>query len=255
MKISVIQPDTIWEEKDANFRILGKMISEIGSVPDIVILPEMFNTGFSMNTDLLSEQSRGMTFEWMISISEKYDCAVCGSYMVRSGRNHYNRLVFITPDKKYRYYNKRHLFRMGEEHNHFSPGKKRITFSFRGVKIFPCVCYDLRFPVWCRNTDNYDLMIDCANWPAARRNVWTTLLMARALENQCYVAGANRIGKDGLGVTYTGDSLIISPRGEILASAGKNKECSITADISIPGLNEFREKFPVLKDIDKFTIH
>ncbi len=254
MKISIIQPDTIWEDKDANFRILDKMISALDSSPEIIILPEMFNTGFSMDTKGMSEPLKGKTYEWMLSVSERKECAVCGSYMVRSGKNHYNRWIFITADRRHHYYDKRHLFRMGDEHVHFTPGKKRLTFMFRGVKIFPGVCYDLRFPVWCRNTDNYDLMINCANWPAPRRSVWSTLLLARALENQCYVAGANRTGWDGLKTGYTGDSVIISPRGEILASAGKNKECSITAEISIPHLREFRRKFPVLRDIDKFTL-
>lgn len=254
MKLSVIQPDTVWEDKEANFRILEKMISGIENDTDVIILPEMFNTGFSMNTVELSEPYKGITYDWMTGISERRNCAICGSYMIRSGQRIYNRWVFVTPEKKAWHYDKRHLFRMGNEHLFFSRGNKRVTFRFRGIKIFPNICYDLRFPVWSRNTDNYDLLINSANWPAPRRNVWITLLKARALENQCYVVGANRIGKDGAGVTYTGDSMIINPRGEILASAGKNKEISISAGISMPELKQFRKIFPVLKDMDKFNI-
>lgn len=253
MKISVIQPDTIWEKKDANFRLLEKLISETDNDTDVIILPEMFNTGFSMNPGEHGEPPGGLTYDWMISVSEKTDSAVCGSYMIKSGGRFFNRWVFVTPDKKSRHYDKHHLFRMGNEHLEFSAGNKRILISFRGTRIFPLVCYDLRFPVWNRNNLYYDLIINSANWPAPRRIVWLTLLTARALENQCYVAGANRIGKDGAGIEYTGDSVIINPRGEILASAPVNSECSITAEISIPELKRFRKKFPVLKDMDRFT--
>jgi predicted amidohydrolase len=254
MKLSIIQPDTKWEDKIANFSVLDKMISELDSGTDLIILPEMFNTGFSMNTGKLGELSGGETFDWMKSTAEKRLCGICGSYIVRSGRKFYNRWVFVAHESKSRYYDKRHLFSMGGEHLNFCPGNKRITFSFRGVKIFPEVCYDLRFPVWSYNTNNYDLLINTANWPEPRREVWMTLLRARALENQCFVAGANRIGKDGLGITYSGDSGIINPRGETLASAEKNKECSVTAEISLPELKKFRKNFPVLKDTDKFRL-
>jgi len=254
MKICVVQPDTRWEDKALNFKILENTITESVNGTDVIILPEMFNTGFSMNNTGVSEKPRGETFDWMISISQKENSAVCGSYMVRTGSGFYNRWVFVTPEKKSWHYDKRHLFTMGKEHLYFTSGNKRLTFIFRGVKIFPSVCYDLRFPVWSRNTNNYDLLINSANWPAPRRNVWMALLLARALENQCYVAGANRIGKDGIGVTYAGDSVIISPRGEILASAGKNKQSLITAEISVEELKNFRKKFPVLKDADKFII-
>ena len=254
MKLSVIQPDTLWEEKERNFLIIEKMISRIESDSDIIILPEMFNTGFSMNPQELSESPRSRTFDWMIYISEKINSGICGSYMIRSGRRFFNRWIFVTPEKKSWYYDKRHLFSLGNEDKAFSQGSKRLSFRFRDVRIFPNICYDLRFPVWSRNNINYDLLINSANWPAPRRNVWLTLLKARAIENQCFVAGANRIGIDGIGVKYTGDSMIINPRGEIIASAGKDKECSISAEISIPELKEFRKKFPVMHDADKFII-
>jgi len=254
MHLSVIQFDTIWENKDANFQVLEKITSDLKSETDIIILPEMFNTGFSVTADDLSENTGGKTFEWMKSLSTKKNCGVCGSYIIRSRGKYFNRWVFITPEKESWSYNKRHLFRMGNEHLKFSPGNKRISFMFRGVRICPTICYDLRFPVWSRNTDNYDLLINSANWPSSRRDVWITLLKARAIENQCYVAGANRSGQDGSGIKYSGDSMVINPRGEIISSSEKNNENVITADISIADLKRFRNEFPVLKDRDRFHI-
>jgi omega-amidase len=254
MKLSVIQPDTAWEDKNKNFRIIWELSSGLENDTDIIILPEMFNTGFSMNPEELSESARSETFDWMINLAESRNCAVCGSYIVKDKNRFFNRWTFVTPEKKSWFYDKRHLFRPGNEHDLFSPGKKRLALIFRGVRISPNICYDLRFPVWSRNVNNYDLLINSANWPAARREVWITLLKARAIENQCYVAGANRIGTDGAGVKYAGDSMIIGPRGEIMASADRNRECSISAEISIPELKGFRKKFPVLKDKDKFII-
>ena len=254
MKLTVIQPDIAWEDKTGNFRIIGNMISHIENNTDIIILPETFNTGFSMNPERLSESPRSQTFDWMVHIAETKNCGICGSYMVRDKNMFFNRWVFVTPEKKSWSYNKRHLFSPGSEDKVFVPGTTRLTFNFRGVRISPNICYDLRFPVWSRNTGNYDLLINSADWPASRRNVWITLLKARAIENQCYVAGANRIGTDGNGVKHTGDSMIINPYGEIIASADKNKECPVSAEISIPELREFRKKFPVFKDADKFII-
>ena len=234
--------------------ILGKLISRLENDTDIIILPETFNTGFSMNTEALSESPRALTFDWMVHISEARNCGICGSYIVRDKGRFFNRWIFVTPEKKSWFYDKRHLFGPGNEDKAFTNGSKRLTFTFRGIRITPNVCYDLRFPVWSRNKGDYDLLINSANWPSARRNVWITLLKARAIENQCYVAGANRIGTDGNGVKHAGDSMIINPRGEIIVSADKNKECSISAVISMPELKEFRKKFPVLRDADKFII-
>ena len=254
MKISIIQPDTIWEEKDRNFKKIEQLINRSKNDPDIIILPEMFNTGFSMNPEKISESYRSVTFDWMIFIAEKRNSGICGSYIVKDKNRFYNRWIFVSPDKKSYFYDKRHLFRMGNEEKAFTPGKKRLTFKFRGIRISPNICYDLRFPVWTRNRNDYDLLINSANWPSARRDVWFTLLKARAVENQCFVAGANRIGIDGTGINYTGESMIINPRGEIMVSAGKNRECTISAEISMDELSSFRKKFPVLKDADDFKI-
>jgi predicted amidohydrolase len=253
MKISIVQPDTVWEDKSRNFAKIEKSLDMLkGS--DIVILPEMFNTGFTMNTEGVGEPPASETFDWMIHISERGNFGICGSYIVRERGRFFNRWVFVTPEKKSWHYDKRHLFRMGNEEKAFTPGKKRITFRFRGVRILPNVCYDLRFPVWSRNRNDYDLLINSACWPAARHSVWITLLKARAIENQCFVAGATRIGTDGNGVNHRGDSMIVSPYGEILASAG-TEETIISSEISLTELSSFRKKFPVLKDADDFSIN
>lgn len=254
MKISIIQQNIVWEDKARNFERLEKLLSNLSNT-DIIILPEMFNTGFSMDPERLGEPPFSETFDWMLHASEEGNFGICGSYIVKENGNFYNRWLFVTPEKKSWQYDKRHLFTITNEESYFTHGTKRLIFNFRGVKISPNICYDLRFPVWSRNRNrnDYDLLINSANWPEPRRDVWLTLLKARAIENLCYVAGANRVGTDGNGIKYCGDSMIISPKGEILASAQKNKECSISADISMTELTKFRKKFPVHKDADKFT--
>jgi omega-amidase len=252
MKISVIQPDTLWEDKPVNLDVLSIMISALPET-DIIILPETFNTGFSMNPEFLSEQPESVTYDWMAAMAKLTGAGICGSYIVKNGQDYFNRWVFVSPDKISWHYDKRHLFRIDGEENLFTPGNKRITFGFRGLRILPNICYDLRFPVWTRNRNDYDLIINSANWPAPRRDVWLTLLRARAIENQCFVAGANRVGTDGKGIRYCGDSMIISPKGEIIAVAG-DEETSVTGDISLDELNQFRNKFPVGGDADKFSI-
>jgi omega-amidase len=254
MKISLIQSDIVWEDKSGNFQNLSELISPLFNITDIVVLPEMFNTGFSINPEALSETPDGITSLWMKDIAEKGNFGICGSFIVKEGTNFYNRWVFVAPDGEMWHYDKRHLFSLGGEDLLFSTGKNRLTFSFRGVRITPYICYDLRFPVWNRNKDKSDLIIYAANWPEARRNNWITLLQARAIENQCYVAGSNRTGTDGAGIRYSGDSMIINPRGEILVSAGSDKDSSVSSEISMTELSEFRKKFPVLKDADDFTL-
>ncbi len=255
MKISVIQPVIAWENKSRNFNNLSELISPLYNKTDIVILPEMFNTGFSMNPAGLSEPMYAETFSWMKTISENGSFGICGSFMVKENGNFYNRWVFVSPEKEINYYDKRHLFSMGGEKERFTPGKSKLMFSFRGTKISPYICYDLRFPVWSRNTEKSDLIIYSSNWPDARQNVWNTLLKARAIENQCYVAGSNCAGTDGNGISYNGESMIINPRGEIIASAGTDLNTSITAEISQKELNDFRKKFPVLDDADEFSFN
>jgi len=255
MRISIIQADLEWEDKSANMKKIGEMIRPLYFKTDIIILPETFNTGFSMNADLLKESADGQTFKWMSEIAQEGDFGVCGSYIVEEELLYFNRWVFVSPEKKSWHYNKRHLFRMGGEDRVFSPGRSRLIFKFRGVRISPYICYDLRFPVWSRNRNEYDLMINSANWPESRISVWNTLIKTRAIENQCYVAAANRVGTDGEGINCCGDSMIIDPHGNVISSASTNEESVITAEISMTELSEFRKKFPVLDDADNFNIN
>jgi predicted amidohydrolase len=175
--------------------------------------------------------------------------------MVAEGANRFNRWVFISPEGSLFSYDKRHLFAQGGVEVNYTPGSERVVFEYRGVRICPNVCYDLRFPVWSRNRNDYDLLINSANWPESRREVWLTLLKARAIENQCFVAGVNRTGIDGLDIKYSGDSMMIGPKGEIMTSGEMYRECIISCEISIDELNEFRLKFPAAGDAESFTIH
>ena len=253
MKISIIQPVILWEDKAGNLSHLDDLILPLHNKTDIVILPEMFNTGFSMDTKKLHEPLNGPTFQWMKETAERGNFGLCGSYIISGDNSFFNRFVFVSPNNEFWHYDKRHLFSMAGEDKFFSSGKSKLVFSFRGLRISPFICYDLRFPVWSRNRNDYDLAIYVASWPHVRISVWETLLKARAIENQCYVAGANRVGEDGNGIMHSGRSSVINPRGEILSYAGQD-ECSVTADISISELIEFRNKFPVMNDADDFEI-
>lgn len=254
MKITLIQPDTIWENKLKNLERLGELMSESPGERDIIVLPEMFNTGFSMNPADLYETPDSVTLEWMRSMAEKQYSGICGSYIVFVDNQYFNRWIFVSPDGETWSYDKRHLFSPGGENKLFAPGRGRVVFTFRGMRICPNICYDLRFPVWSRNRNDYDILINSSNWPESRRDVWITLLRARALENQSYVAGVNRIGVDGTGIKYCGDSMIIGPKGETIASGRQSEESIVSGEISLSDLADFREKFPVLNDGDDFTL-
>jgi omega-amidase len=253
MKISIIQPDLIWEDKTSNLIKLESLILPLYNITDIVILPEMFNTGFSMNPYRLCESPVGETFDWMKNIARKGNFGICGSYIVKENKLYYNRFIYVSVEEKICQYDKRHLFSIAGEDKLFTRGNKRLTFEFSGIRISPYICYDLRFPVWNRSRNDCDLIIYSANWPESRREVWITLLKARAIENQCYVAGANRTGTDGEGIKYHGDSMVIDPRGRIVVSAN-DEEGSVTAELSMTELSDFRSKFPIFKDADDFTI-
>ncbi len=255
MKISLIQFDILWENKQGNFERLSDILGGVPEGTDLVILPEMFNTGFSTAADILAEEPRSLTFDWMRKTSREKGSAVAGSYMVSEGGKLFNRWVFISPDGESFSYDKRHLFAQAGVEVNYTPGSKRVVFEYGGVRICPNVCYDLRFPVWSRNRNDYDLLINSANWPEARRDVWLTLLKARAIENQCFVAGINRTGTDGMDIKYSGDTMMIGPKGEIIASGEMYRECIVSCEINIDELTEFRNKFPAAGDADNFTIH
>lgn len=255
MRISIIQTDIVWENKQENLRLLRRKLEALCGTTEVVVLPEMFSTGFSMNSRALAEPANGETIASLKQWAAEFRLAIAGSYIASDKEQYYNRAFFLTPEGEEHYYDKRHLFRMGRESKHFSAGNDRTIFSYKGWNICLLVCYDLRFPVWSRNVNNeYDLLIYVASWPASRRLAWDVLLQARAIENQCYVCGVNRIGADGHELTYNGGSVVYSPKGEVLASAADNKEEIATAVIDAAALQSFREKFPVWKDSDSFTL-
>ncbi len=254
MKISLVQYDIVWEDKEANFERIERIISGSKWETDIIVLPEMFSTGFSMNAQVLAEEPGSRTFTWMSDLASGLNSGVCGSYMVRERNLFFNRWVFVTPAGETWSYDKRHLFSMGGEDKVYTAGKERRVISFRGIRILPLVCYDLRFPVWSRNRNEYDLLICSANWPSQRMQVWNTLLKARAIENQCFVAGSNRLGRDGAGLEYTGGSVVCGPAGEVLSEALPGHEGLIEAEPDLSGLQDFRNRFPFMKDADDFTI-
>ncbi|MCA1760006.1 MAG: amidohydrolase [Bacteroidales bacterium] len=251
LKITIIQPDIIWEDIQANLERYSALIAEIEST-DIIILPEMFTTGFSMNPENLKESMDGISVQWMKKIATEKDASVVGSLIIEEDGKIYNRVVWVFPDGKTEFYNKRHLFKMGQEHLHYSPGNQKTVIEFRGWKFCPLICYDLRFPVWSRNTENYDVLIYMTNWPSPRHHHWKTLLLARAVENQSYCIGVNRTGTDGKGLKYQGDSCMISSKG--FADFMGENESTKTFEISYSELQEYRKNFPFLADRDQFQI-
>lgn len=253
LNLSILQYDIAWENKEANFATIERLLSSSHANHDLVVLPEMFSTGFSMQSSLLAEPNSGKTVAWIKLLAQKYDTALCGSLIAEDGGRCFNRGFFITPDNEY-FYDKRHLFRMGSESKHFSAGNDRLIVPFRGFNICLQVCYDLRFPVWARNVDNeYDLLLYVANWPQSRAKVWNALLVARAIENMSYVCGANRIGTDGMDLHYGGDSSVIDFKGDEVVRL-PNEEKNFTVQLSKEALTEFRKKFPAWKDADRFEL-
>ncbi|GAP70900.1 predicted amidohydrolase [Bacteroidales bacterium 6E] len=251
LKVSILQPDPVWEDKKANLGLYDRMIGDLNS-PDLILLPEMFDTGFSMNVSRLAEPMGGPVVSWMREKAFLTGAVVAGSTIIREGDSIFNRLVWAQPDGTLDFYHKRHLFSMGSEHLHYSPGTERRSFTCKDWKVRALVCYDLRFPVWSRNDDDYDLLVYLANWPSARHHVWKSLLVARALENQCWCIGVNRTGRDGMDLDYLGDSGVIDARGKAYWSGAD--QGVLEYSLSLSDLHEFRKKFPVLKDRDNFTL-
>jgi predicted amidohydrolase len=254
LRITLLQFDLAWEYPEQNRRYIEEQIRQLTGKIDLVILPETFTTGFSMRPSDLAELMDGFTVNWLLSLSRTTGMAICGSLIIKDNELFYNRFIFITPEGEISFYNKRHLFSVGGESMAFTAGDQRLIVSYLGWRIAPYVCYDIRFPVWCRNLNDTDLMIFTANWPAARSEVWKTLLKARAIENQVYVAGVNRTGTDGNGVLYLGESQLINPRGEILTESFITNDVSFSFEISMSELTAFRGKFPVAVDADQFII-
>jgi predicted amidohydrolase len=254
LHISLIQCDLSWEKPTDNRRHLQNLLADLPKETDLVVFPEMFATGFSMNVTKCAEVMDGESVSWMKEMAKENQTVISGSLMIRESNSFYNRFIFAFPDGKLEYYDKRHLFSMGEEHIHFTPGQERKIFKIKSFRILPLVCYDLRFPVFSRNRDDYDLMINVANWPGPRRQVWDILLKARAIENQAYVAGINRIGSDAKGINYLGDTCVIDPKGKIMQLGEEKQKQIVSAKLSKDSLERFRKNFPVLPDADDFQL-
>lgn len=255
LRISMIQSHIIWEDRSENLGYYGELLRRVSGRTDIAVLPETFTTGFSMNVEVLADTMDGETVRTVKGWAERYNLAVAGSFIATEGGKYYNRAFLITPEGEEHYYNKRHLFRMAGEDKHFESGNERVIVNYKGWNICLQVCYDLRFPVWSRNVNNeYDLLLYVANWPEARRKVWKALLHARAIENMAYVCGVNRVGIDGKGFTYRGDSMVYAPKGKKLADAGKREEVTRTCTLLKSELEDLRTKFPAWMDADTFTI-
>jgi len=248
MKITVLQQNVVWNDVRGNLtKTSGAIDDNPGS--DLYVLPEMFSTGFCTQPEGIAESSEGESLAWMRSKSSQIDAAIAGSVAVCENGKYYNRFYFVRPDGTYVKYDKKHLFTYGGEHKYFTAGSERIITEWRGVRILLEICYDLRFPIWSRNRGDYDMVIYVASWPTSRIGAWKALLTARAIENQCYVAGINRVGTDPSN-EYCGATRVIDPYGNILSSCDDGVETAATSDIDMTVLRAFREKFPVLNDAD-----
>jgi len=262
LAFTLIQTDLYWEDKEANLEVLDKKIDAIPAGTHITVLPEMFSTGFSMQTKQLAETMEGPTVQWMKKKARDKKMILAGSVIIDEEGKYYNRLIWMLPNEQYGYYDKRHLFAYAHEHEHFTPGSQRLIASVNGWKINMMVCYDLRFPVWSRQSPSfiaqeqleYDVLIYIANWPEKRNIAWKTLLQARAIENQCYVIGVNRVGKDGNDIYYSGDSMVIDPLGEILYHKD-HEEDVFTIPLDKEHVMNVRQRFPFWKDADGFEIY
>lgn len=253
LRVTIVQTDIHWEDKEANWSNLASKFNMAGET-DLIIIPETFNAGFTMSAKCVAEIMNGPSVLWMLEQSNKHDCVVCGSLVIKEEGNYYNRIVWAKPDGTTEHYDKRHLFTMADEHKHYAGGKHRKIVELNGWRINLQVCYDLRFPVFSRNRNDYDLLLYVANWPEPRRNAWSTLLLARAIENQCYTVGVNRIGEDGNGFTYSGDSVVVEPKGSVISSTKPYIDSVETVTLSWSELAEYRKKFPVGNDADEFEL-
>ncbi|MCZ2222126.1 MAG: amidohydrolase [Chitinophagales bacterium] len=260
LTFSLIQTNLYWEDKMANLKMLEQKINSIKEKTEVVVLPEMFSTGFSMQPEKFAETMQGNCVNWMKKIASQKRIILTGSLMIKENNNYYNRLIWMLPNEQFGYYDKRHCFAYAQEDKYYTAGNKRLITSVNGWKINLQICYDLRFPVWARqqiadknNQPEYDVLLYVASWPQRRNYAWKTLLTARAIENQCYVIGVNRVGEDGNKINYSGDSMIINPLGEIVYSKADDEDI-YTISLQKEHLQDVRNKFPFLADADNFTI-
>ena len=258
LSVSLVQANLQWENKEANLAYFEEKIRSLKGKTQLVILPEMFSTGFSMKPEALAEEMSGQAVAWMKRIAAENQLILTGSLIIKEGEQYFNRLIWMLPNGQLGTYDKRHLFGYAGEDQHYAAGSKRLIAAVNGWKINLQVCYDLRFPVWARQQSQedgpeYDLLVYVANWPERRRNAWMALLQARAIENQCYVIGVNRVGNDGNEIYHSGDSMLIDPMGEILFTE-RDKEVIHTAVLDTEKLQQVRNSLPFLKDADGFLL-
>lgn len=249
LRITLVQSNLFWEDKNANLKHFESLLKPLAKQTDLIILPEMFTTGFSMNTLKLAELMSGTTVKWLKKQANLLSAAIIGSCIITESGQYYNRLIWVEPNGSIQYYDKRHLFSFANEHEHYTAGEKHLLVEYKGWKIMPLICYDLRFPVWSRNTVDYDLLIYIANFPEKRSFAWKQLLTARAIENQAYTIGVNRIGEDGKGIAYAGDSCLLAFSGKTLLDL-KDKEIINTISLSYTEQQDFRKQFAFLQDRD-----
>lgn len=261
LTVTIIQTNLFWENKNANLRMLEDKINSIPEHAEIVVLPEMFSTGFSMNPQELAETMEGETVQWMKEVSAKNRIVLTGSLIIKENEHYFNRLIWMLPNGQYGHYDKKHLFGFAGEHEQYHSGNKRLIASVKGWKINLQVCYDLRFPVWARQqlvsqdgkVPEYDVLLYVANWPERRSHAWKTLLCARAIENQAFVIGVNRVGKDGKDIYHSGNSMVVDPLGEVLYHVADDEDI-FTITLEKESLENARSKFPFWKDGDVFKI-
>ena len=256
LTITTVQTHLYWEDAPKSLLHFDEKLNEITLPTDIIVLPEMFTTGFTMNPKLFAEEHGGIGLQWMMKKAAEKNAVIVGSIAVKDGNAFVNRLYWVKPDTTFEYYDKRHLFSMGKEDENYARGIKRLVVEYKGWKICPLICYDLRFPVWSRNSGNnpFDVLIYIANWPEVRSYPWRHLLIGRAIENQLYVIGVNRIGEDGNAFAHSGDTAVINPKGEIISKTIAHQDACETIVLSGRYLEEFRKLFPVLNDGDEFEL-
>jgi len=253
LNVSLVQADLVWEDIDANLHRIENMLEDVPDDTDLVVLPETFSTGFTMQSELFAESIDGKAVVWMKQMARRKKACITGSLIIRDNQKIFNRLFWVSPEGVEGHYDKRHLFRLGREDEHFVPGNQRMIFQLGEFRILTQICYDLRFPVFARNQGDYDVLLNVANWPAPRQQVWDVLTRARAIENQCYFLGVSRAGTDGLGTAHTGETCAIDPMGSVMKKLDKHAAL-LNCTLDLGKLRDYREKFPVWKDADRFEL-
>lgn len=255
LRVALLQNDIIWENVDANLAYCELVLQALDADVHVAVLPEMFTTGFSMSATQYAEEGEGKTLTALKEWAARYDVALAGSYIAREEGKCYNRGFFVKPCGEVTFYDKRHLFRMGDEGKVFTAGDRRVIVEYREWRIALFICYDLRFPVWSRNVENeYDIALYVASWPQVRSHVWRSLLVARAIENACYVCGVNRVGEDGMSLAYIGDTMVVDFKGTTLDKVPDGEQGHVVVELDGDKLQSFRTKFPTWRDADTFTI-